>query len=176
MRNRRGDFEAEVGAVYPALVRAATVLCASGSDVDDVVQETVMRAFTSYKSFRGDSSFQTWACAILARVAATANRQRSQGIPDDYVLSRPQELPPVDTALVHDEEARLLIDAVRELPERQREMVTLHFLEELPYRDIAKALGVSVGTVKATIFTAKMSLRSALAKRDIRGEVGNVMP
>jgi len=74
----------------------------------------------------------------------------------------------VDRAVVAGEEYRCLIDAIRELPERQREMVTLHFLQEVSYDEIAQALGVSVGTVKATVFQAKASLRTALTKRGIR--------
>ena len=76
---------------------------------------------------------------------------------------RPDALPPVDAAVIEDEAARRVIDAIRALPRRQREMATLHFLDERPYREIAEALGVSVGSVKATIFTAKQSLRAALA-------------
>jgi len=168
MGNLKGDFESEAEAVYPALVRAATVLCWSRSDVEDAVQETLMSAFKSYSSFRGDSSFLTWTYAILARVASAANRERSRRIPADYDADRPVQLPPVDGTVIVDEEARCLIDAVRSLPERQRAMVTLHFLQELSYGEIAEALGISVGTVKATIFAAKTFLRSALAKKDIR--------
>ena len=78
----------------------------------------------------------------------------------------PEPLPPVDAALIEDEMARRMIDAIRQLPQRQREMVTLHYLDERPYRDIAEALGVSIGTVKATLFNAKQSLREALAEKE----------
>ena len=168
MTNHQGDFESAVEAAYPALARAATVLCWSRSDVDDVVQETMLRAFKSYTSFRGDSSFLTWTYTILARVAQASNEGRSRCIPADYSMSQPQQLPPVDRAVIIDEDARCVIDAIRSLPERQREIVTLRFLEELSYGEIAEALAISLGTVKATIFEAKMSLRSALAAKGIR--------
>jgi RNA polymerase sigma-70 factor (ECF subfamily) len=174
MGNPMQDFAVEAEAAYPALVRAATVLCRSRSDVEDVVQETLMRAFKAYPAFRGDSSFLTWTYAILLRVAQAANRG-AKGIPADYTTSLPQQLPPVDHAMILDEDARRLIDAVRSLPERQREMVTLHFLRELPYAEIAKALGVSVGTVKATLFEAKMSLRAALAAKGLHRRAENVL-
>ena len=88
-------------------------------------------------------------------------------------MTRLQQMPPVDRALIVDEDARHLVDAIRSLPDRQREMVTFHFLDELSYGEIAAALGVSVGTVKATLFAAKMSLRSALAKKELGRKVGN---
>jgi RNA polymerase sigma-70 factor, ECF subfamily len=174
MGNETGDFEGEAEAAYPALLRAATVLCWSRSDAEDVVQETMLRAYRSYGSFRRDSSFLTWAYAILTRVAAATNQQRSRQIPSQYADQAPQ-LPPVDAAVIEGDEARCAIEAIRSLPERQREMAVLHFLEDLSYKDIASTLGVSVGTVKAAIFAAKMSLRSALAKKKIGKENRDVV-
>lgn len=174
MGNDTGDFEALAEAAYPALVRAATVLCWSRSDVEDVVQETMMNAFKSYGSFRRESSFVTWAYTILARAAAAANRQRSRRLPAGYAEEiRP--LPAVDSAVIEGEEARCVIDAIRSLPQRQREMAALHFLEDISYSDIAKSLGVSIGTVKAAIFAAKMSLRSALGRKNIGKGASNAV-
>src|SRR5687767_15295455 len=122
------DFESAVQAVYAPLVRSANLLCWSGNDVDDVVQETLLQAIRSYGSFNGSSSVLTWCYAILARVAAAANQRRARRLPEDYAglaaAARNQSLPPVDSALLEDEEARVLIDAIRSLPERQREMIT----------------------------------------------------
>lgn len=175
MGEREDEFERAVEAAYPALARAAVVLCGSRSDADDVVQETVLRAFKSYPSFRGQASFFTWVYTILARVAHATNQSRSRPIPADYAVDRPQALPPVDRTVMANEQARALIDAVRSLPERQREMITLYFLEELSYSEIAAALTVSVGTVKATMFQAKTALRSALAKNGIRRKAAHVL-
>ncbi len=160
------DFDANLTPVYPALVRSAAVLCWSKDDVEDVVQETVLRGFQSYGSFRRESPFLTWMYVILLRVAAAANRQRRRQVPLDYRLDQPDQLPPVDRAVIDDEQGGMVIDAIRGLPQRQREMVTLHFLHDLSYPQIAEALGVAVGTVKATLFSAKASLREALAVSD----------
>lgn len=159
------DFDAVAAQAYPALIRAATVLCWSRSDVDDVVQETMLSAYKSYGSFRGDSSFLTWAYRILARMARAANEKRARILPDEYALSQAQRLPAADREVVLNEDAREVIDAIRGLPERQREMITLHLLEHLSYAEIGSAMEVSLGTVKATIFEAKISLRAALAKK-----------
>jgi RNA polymerase sigma-70 factor, ECF subfamily len=157
------DFEAAVKAVYAPLVRSANLLCWSGNDVDDVVQETLLKAMRSYRSFNGSSSVLTWCYTILARVASAANQKRSRQIPADYAAGRDSALPPADAQLLEDDEARVLVDAIRSLPQRQREMITLHFLQELSYADIAQALGVAVGTVKSTIYSAKSALRVALS-------------
>jgi RNA polymerase sigma-70 factor, ECF subfamily len=164
---RKKDFEPAAEEAYPALARAATVLCWSQTDVEDVVQETMLRAFKSYGAFRGDSSFFTWAYAILSRAAQAANRAHNEGVPGDYALSQPQHLPPVDRTVVLREEAAAVIDAIRSLPERQREMLTLHLVEQQTYAEIAAALHVAVGTVKATLFQAKAALRSALTTKGV---------
>ena len=166
MAEPRRDFEAEVRSAWPALVRSASVLCWSSADAEDVVQETVLRAMKARGGFRGDSSFLTWIYVILTRVATAANQRRARKVPAGARPLSPEPLPPVDAALIEDEMARRMIDAIRQLPQRQREMVTLHYLDERPYRDIAEALGVSIGTVKATLFNAKQSLREALAEKE----------
>ena len=127
----------------------------------------MLSAFKSYGSFRGDSSFLTWAYRILVRAAHAANQKRAKVLPAEYTMSQPQQLPPADRAVMLDEDARGVIDAIRSLPERQREIITLYLLKEFSYAEISSAMGVSLGTVKATIFEAKTSLRAALARKGI---------
>jgi len=101
------------------------------------------------------------------RAAQAANRKRAKVLPAEYALSQPQQLPPADRTVILDEEARGVIDAIRSLPERQREIITLYLLKEFSYAEISSAMEVSLGTVKATIFEAKKSLRAALARKGI---------
>jgi RNA polymerase sigma-70 factor (ECF subfamily) len=143
------------------------VLCWSKSDADDVVQETMLSAFKSYASFRGESSFLTWAYRILARAARSANHKRAAVLSADYAINQPPQLPPADRLMIRDEDTRGVIDAIRSLPERQREIITLFLLKEFSYAEISVAMEVSLGTVKATIFEAKISLRAALARKGI---------
>lgn len=128
-----------------------------------------MRAFRLYESFRGDCSFFTWAYSILARVASETNRKRSRSIPEGYADACVGTLGPIDDGVALAEEARCVVDAIRGLPERQRQMVTLHFLEDLSYKEVARSLDVSLGTVKATLFAAKASLRATLEKSRVCG-------
>src|SRR6476659_7620823 len=78
-QQRDRDFETSWDAAYPALVRAARVLCWSDADVDDVVQETLLAAFRGRASFKGDASPFTWCYTILTRVASRANRRHARG-------------------------------------------------------------------------------------------------
>jgi len=144
------------------------VLCWSKADVEDVVQETMLSAYKAFGSFRGDSSFLTWTYRILARAAGAANRKQARVLPDEYAASQPEHLPPADRSVLLDDDARAVINAIRALPERQREIITLYLLKELSYAEISEAMQVSLGTVKATIFEAKKSLRAALAGKGIQ--------
>ncbi len=127
----------------------------------------MLTAFKSYDSFRGDASFFTWAYRILVRAAHAANQKQARVLPSEFAMSQTEQLPPADRAVILDEEARGVIDAIRALPARQREIITLHLLEHLSYAEISSATEVSLGTVKATIFQAKTSLRAALASKGI---------
>ena len=166
MKRAKSDFESAAQTAYPALRRAATVLCWNQADMEDVVQETLVRAFRSYELFRGDCSFFTWAYSILARVAAETNRKSARSIPEDVAGCCAQPPNSMEDGLALDEDARRVVGAIRALPERQRQMVTLHFLEDLSYKDIARVLGVSIGTVKATLFAARSTLRTLLQRDD----------
>jgi len=127
----------------------------------------MLNAFKSYGSFRGDSSFVTWAYRILVRAAQAANQKRAKVIPAEYTIIQPLQFPPADRAVIMDDDARGVIDAIRSLPERQREIITLYLLKDLSYAEISSAMEISLGTVKATIFQAKTSLRAALVRKGI---------
>src|SRR4051812_9738869 len=118
MSERSRDFERAVNEVYPALVRSAHLLCWSAQDVEDVVQETMLQALRGYASFQGRSSPLTWCYTILARAAAAANRRRRERVPPSYVGMQPDGLPPVDAALIEHETCRLMVNAIRALPDR----------------------------------------------------------
>jgi RNA polymerase sigma-70 factor (ECF subfamily) len=169
MSQQRGrDFETSLDAIFRALVRAARVLCWSDADVDDAVQETLLAAYRGRASFKGNAAPFTWCYTILTRVASRANRRHVQArslvsTHGELADSLDAPLPPVDSQLLDDETSRAVVDAVRTLPQRQREVITLHFLQDCPYAEIAAALGISVGTVKATVFAAKHSLREKLS-------------
>lgn len=169
-------FEKQVESAMPQLTRAATVLCRCRGDIDDAVQETLIRAHNAFGNFRGDASFFTWSYRILLRVTQKMNQKWDRALPDAEDLPMIQTLPAVDRSVIRDEQARQVIDAIRSLPGRQREMITLHFMEHLTYHEIASTLEVSLGTVKATIFQAKKNLRSILEKQNLNLKSFYVLP
>lgn len=69
-----------------------------------------------------------------------------------------------DELVLDEEDATRVHQALDKLKTHQREILTLGFLEQMPYKQIAEVLGISVGTVKSRVFHAKQSLHEELEK------------
>jgi RNA polymerase sigma-70 factor (ECF subfamily) len=151
--------------------------------VDDLVQETLLRAFRARDHFQTGTSLRAWLATILRRKFLTDNltrrRRRTEthtdtGLVADAMLHRGHE--PIRGSLDETYEAALerLDDPVRrafdQLPEVFRECFVLHALAELSYEEIAQRMGVPVGTVMSRIHRARLRLRRAVysSERDGR--------
>ena len=133
-------------------------------DADDVVQETFLRVYRALPSFRFESSFRTWLITITTRQALNfLSRTRSNHVSLDPQEDGPEHLAlRVEdnqmTALLDQESRRLLREALPKLPERQKQALLLKLQNDWKYEEIAKAMDISVGSVKAHIFHAIQNL------------------
>jgi len=175
--DRRRDFADAARTAYPMLARAAAVLLENQADAEDAVQEAILRAYRAYGSFRGESSFATWVYTILTRVAADFRRgHRPAEALDEARHVLPARTAPPDALAESDDESRALLEHLRALPHRQKEIVTLFYLDSLSYREVAEALGISVGTVKSALSCARAALREGLAPRGAERKVNSELP
>ena len=129
-------------------------------DASDLAQDVFVRAFRGLKNFKGQASLGTW----LYRIGVNASLNRA-------AVKRPPTEPieperHVDTAsrdplldLVRGEYAARMRAAIRQLPPKQRATLILRVYHDLPHEEIARALGSSVGAVKANFFHALGNLR-----------------
>ena len=171
------SFEDAARAAYPALWKAAFVLLDNSADAEDAVQETILRACRAYGSFRGGSSPTTWMYAILMRVAADFRRgRRPMEALDEDRRHLPARTMTPDALAEADDESRRLLEHLRALPHRQKEIVTLFYLEDLSYQQVAGALGVSVGTVKSALSRARAALRETLTAGGAERKVDCELP
>ena len=158
-------------------MRAAKVLCRTGADAEDAVSETILEAVKGYGGFRGNSSATTWMYTILLRVVSAGKRRGDETVAlGEEAAERPDGRPAPEDAAAGDEESRAVIRAIRSLPPRQREIVTLYCIENLTYAEVAEALGVSTGTVKDSMFKAKKALRRSLSAMGVEREGPNGLP
>ncbi|MCS6950288.1 MAG: sigma-70 family RNA polymerase sigma factor [Armatimonadota bacterium] len=153
-------------------------LVGNETDAEDITQEVFVKAVTSLRAFREESSLQTWLFRIATNLCRDLirRRQREGGwFPlwrraeegDDAGGEIPIELPDDNSnpekLLLREELHDLLGRAIERLPVAMREVLVLHDIESLSYEEIAQALDIPLGTVKSRLFHARARLREALA-------------
>ena len=128
---------------------------------EDVVQETMMRAWTSLGRFRGDASERTWVLRIAHNTAIDALRRRRDLATDP--LDMPEiadRADPADRAAGMDSLAAVG-RALAGLDETSRSIVVLREVEGMSYQEIAEALDIPVPTVKTRLLRARRALQEA---------------
>ncbi|HUR21919.1 MAG TPA: RNA polymerase sigma factor [Vicinamibacterales bacterium] len=139
----------------PALFRMAWRLGGlPTADVEDVIQETWLRAARSLGQFRFQSTLRTWLTSVLINCMHEARRRQK-----DVTGNEPLEpaAPPRSTGLQVDIER-----AVASLPSGMREVFILFDVEGFTHEEIAGLLNIHAGTSKSQLFTARRKLRNAL--------------
>ena len=137
---------------------------------DDLAQEVFLRAYRGLVGFEGRARFSTWIYRIAYNVflnhrtrtrelAALPQGFESQAAaPDDELSPRRCDM------------RRDLAGAIAALPDRYRVVVTLYYLEDVSYPEIAEVLGLPLGTVKTHLHRAKKMLREQLREQpEVRG-------
>ncbi|MET8152793.1 RNA polymerase sigma factor [Actinoplanes sp. NPDC049668] len=174
-RARGGDLDAYdvLVARYTVPAHRAAVLLGAGADADDVVQEAFVKAYRQLSRYRGESGFRPWLLAIVAN--ETRNLHRSRRRRDGLVLRAAAHEPPErlvpDPAetVVADERRRQLVEQIRLLDTRDREVLVLRFLLDLSEAETAATLGLPKGTVKSRTSRALAKLRGRLVVGEVRG-------
>jgi len=159
---RNGD-----GAAFDAIVRGhrssvfavARRMLGSVDEAEEVAQETFLRAWRSLASFRGEASLRTWLLRIAINVSRSAvARHRATEALDE--LPEPESLDPApDRTADLDRARRAVRAAVAKLPPRQREVVALKIFSDMTYGDVATAMDLTTGAVKAHLHQAVVNLR-----------------
>ncbi len=150
--------------------RVAYRLLGREADALDAVQDGFVNALTHLDRFSGRSSFKTWLLRVVCNAALDIGRQRKRAervpqAPRDPSPDRfgPDEQPPADAGLERADLRRAIDSALARLPGPQRQTFVLHVEGELTYREVAEALGISIGTVMSRLFYARQRLKDLLA-------------
>jgi RNA polymerase sigma-70 factor (ECF subfamily) len=164
-RWRAGDERAATQIVArhaPALARFAASAGARG-DVDDLVQDTFVRAFASLDAFRGDSSLRTWLFTIERRLLLDRRRSERRRR-SDVELEEAHAVTAHDAldSVVADESRRRLNEAVERLSPTQREVFTLRVGEGLSYKEIADTVGTTEGAARVHYHNAMRAIKEFL--------------
>jgi len=153
--------------------------------VDDVVQETFIRAYRALHQFRGEAQFYTWLYRIAVNTAkkALVDLRRNPVMNESALRGRndDDETSPVSNELSSDETPETVLaakeigeavnSAMEALPEDLRQAVTLREIEGLSYDEIAEVMNCPIGTVRSRIFRAREAI-SARVKPLLTNQTG----
>jgi RNA polymerase sigma-70 factor (ECF subfamily) len=137
--------------------------CGARGDVDELVQDTFVRAFGAIDGFRADSSLRTWLFTIARRLFL--DRRRSDSRRRDRVeISEGDAVTEFDAldGVVADETQLQLKRAMERLSPKQREVFTLRVTEGLTYRDIADVVGSTEGAARVHYHNAVRTIKEFL--------------
>jgi len=134
---------------------------------EEVAQEAFVRAFTHLDSYDERRPFYPWLATIATRLAHNWLRRRGrmmrrEGAPMEEHGEPATNGDPLEH-VIRGESDRRLWRAVADLPQGERTAVLLHYRQGMKVREVARALGVTGGTVKTFLFRARKKLRAALA-------------
>lgn len=142
------------------------------ADAEDLVQDTLMKAFRALKLFNPEYSFEKWLFKIASNTCIDYLR-RLRFMHDRLHLDESDEehpprqyaddsIPLPDEPIMQAERTAILRTAIASLPAKYRVVIELRHIEELEYADIAQRLGLPLGTVKAHLFRARQMLLKKL--------------
>src|SRR5262245_3727777 len=164
-RWKRGDERAATELVERHASALARFAVSSGerNDVEELVQDTFVRAFNSLDGFRGESSFRTWLFTIQRRLLLDRRRAEKRRRDRDELqeTDASTEYDALDS-VVADETQRRLRDAVKRLSPTQREVFTLRITDGLSYKEIAEAVGTTEGAARVHYHNAMRAVKEFL--------------
>jgi RNA polymerase sigma-70 factor (ECF subfamily) len=164
-RWKRGDERAAtilVARHAQALARFASSFGAR-DDIDDLVQDTFVRAFQSLDGFRGESSFRTWLFTIERRLLLDRRRAEKRR-PTRVEVQEGDASTEYDAldVLVAGEAATRVREAMQQLSPTQREVFALRVSEGLSYREIAEVVGTTEGAARVHYHNAMRAVKEYL--------------
>ncbi len=164
------DFEELIELYDKRLFNVMYGLTGEYHDALDLTEEAFIRAMRAYPRFRGDSDPFTWLYRIGVNVFKKRYRKdaRRARLWREHQEDNPAPLADTRTAdrdIVKDERARAVRAAIAGLPDVFREAITLRYVDEMSYEEIAAAAGCQVGTVKSRIARGKSMLANVLKDR-----------
>ena len=152
----RDTFAAQVTSMQGGLYRVAASYLRGESDRLDAVSEAITRAWEKRHTLREESLFRTWITRILIRECVNIQRRQKRSVPVDALPEAESE--------PEDERIAALREALAQLPQRQRTMTVLHYMEGYDVREVARIMGTTKSAVCAGLSRARARLRTLMGE------------
>lgn len=143
-------------------------------DIDDLVQDSFIKAYNALDKFQHEYSFSSWLYRIASntcidflrkkRFATISIENPVYSQDDDGAMDIADKSFEADLSVLGEERRKALLEAIADLPENYREIIELRHEQELDYKEISDRLEMPLGTVKAHLFRARKMLLTKLKK------------
>jgi RNA polymerase sigma-70 factor, ECF subfamily len=175
------SFDDEALPHLDALYRVALRLTADPTMAEDLVQDTMLKAYRAWRQYRPGTNAKGWLLTILRNTFINDYRRRKHepvamdlDLVESHAIDRsPQETDPEGSFFSQIVDAKVL-EAIDSLPTEFREVLVLSDVEGMRYAEIAETLQIPVGTVKSRLFRARHQLQVALYAHAV--EMGYIEP
>ena len=129
---------------------------------EDMAQEAFLKAYRLLNGFRGDCNFSTWMYRVTVSVCLTEinRRKKRQEVELQPIDGRREPQSRIESSDVFE----LIRGCVKLLPARYASIITLYYLKEIPYDEIAQVMQIPMGTLKTWMYRARNQLRSIVEK------------
>lgn len=145
------QFAQQVTVLQGSLYRVAASYLRGESDRLDAVSEAIAKAWEKRHTLRDETVFRTWITRILIRECVNIQRKQKRSVPVESMPEAESE--------PQDERIASLREALTQLPQRQRTMAMLHYMEGCDVREVAKIMGTTKSAVCAGLSRARENLR-----------------
>ena len=153
--------------VYNLCLRMVT----NPEDAQDLAQEAFLKAWRGLSFYKAESSFSTWLYRLTTNVCIDflRKRRRSSTVSlsneddgEEWELELTDPAPTPEQHLEYQDQAQAVAQAMEQLEEEYRTILTLRVVQDLPYEQIAEVMNMKVGTVKSRLARARMKLKNFL--------------
>ena len=152
----KDTFARQVTDLQGGLYRVAASYLRGESDRLDAVSEAITRAWEKRHTLRDERLFRTWITRILIRECVNIQRRQKRSMPVDALPEAESE--------PEDERITMLREALAQLPQRQRTMTMLHYMEGYDVREVARIMGTTKNAVCAGLSRARARLRALMGE------------
>lgn len=168
------DFDAVVRQYQRRIFRLLLAMLRDEEAAETLTQETFLRAYRKRSDFRGEGSLEGWLMRIAVNLGRDHIRSRRAAFwkrllggeqAEAAAEMAPDPQPSAERVLLAREQAQAVWQIAEELSPQQRAIFALRFIDEMPLEEIARAMGLRVGTVKAHLSRAVTKLRERLKEQ-----------
>jgi RNA polymerase sigma-70 factor (ECF subfamily) len=150
---------------YPSLVKMTSCITGSIETGHDLAQESFVRLLQARITHR-TGTFKSFLSTIAYRLALKERSRRNSHPPSDSALIADSSPSPLELA-IRDETDRIIFQVIQALSAEHREILTVRFMGGHSYEEIARIMGIPVGTVKSRVFYAVKECREMLKERGV---------